>query len=370
MKKILEYLKKEKVLCVALILAAVSAFFVHPDVGYLEYVDVRVLALLFCLMLIVKGFQDIGLFDLLIQKVFGRMKSSRRLIQVLILLCFFLSMLITNDVALLTFVPFAILALRLCHQEKWMIPVIVLQTIAANLGSMFTPIGNPQNLYLFSVSNMETEIFFKTMFPLTLLSLFLILAATLLLTDEKIEIVITEKVEGSEKRELAVYVVLFAVSLLVVFRVLAWMPALVITIAGVLALKKQKLFGQVDYALLLTFVGFFIFVGNMGRIPLISTFLEELIQGKEILISALFSQFLSNVPAALLLSGFTENYTGLLIGTNVGGLGTLIASMASLISYKLYASQEDAQVGKYMLCFTAANVIGFVILLCFSLFFF
>ena len=149
MKKILRYLKKEKVLSIALVLGALSMFIIHPDKEYLEYVDVRVLALLFCLMLLVKGFQNIGLFDILIHKVFGNIKSSRMLSLMLVLLCFFLSMLITNDVALITFVPFAALALRLCHQEKLMIRVVVLQTIAANLGSMFTPIGNPQNLYLF-----------------------------------------------------------------------------------------------------------------------------------------------------------------------------------------------------------------------------
>lgn len=363
----LDYLKKEKVLCIAWILAIISMFIVHPDKAYIEYVDVRVLALLFCLMLLVKGFQRIGLFDVLIQKVFAHISGSRRLSQMLILICFFLSMIITNDVALITFVPFAILALQLCHQEKLMIQVVVLQTMAANLGSMFTPIGNPQNLYLFSVSNMGLAEFFGTMFPATALSFILLMAATYLIPNETIEVEIKEKIEMAEKSEFITYVFLFALNLLVVFRVLMWVPVLIITIAGVFSIKRAELLKEVDYALLLTFIGFFIFVGNLGRVSLFSEILEQLIQGREVLVAAIFSQFLSNVPAALLLSGFTDNFAGLLLGTNIGGLGTIIASMASLISYKLYGQLENARRGIYMLVFTVYNFIGLVILLLFTL---
>lgn len=366
-KIMLAYLKKEKVLCIAWILAIISMFIVHPDKAYIEYVDVRVLALLFCLMLLVKGFQRIGLFDVLIQKVFAHISGSRRLSQMLILICFFLSMIITNDVALITFVPFAILALQLCHQEKLMIRVIVLQTMAANLGSMFMPIGNPQNLYLFSVSNMGLVEFFGTMFPATGLSFILLMAATYLIPNESIEVEIKEKIEMAEKSEFITYVFLFALNLLVVFRVLTWVPVLIITIAGVFSIKRAELLKEVDYALLLTFIGFFIFVGNLGRVPLFSEILEQLIRGREILVAAIFSQFLSNVPAALLLSGFTDNFAGLLLGTNIGGLGTIIASMASLISYKLYGQLENARRGIYMLVFTVYNFIGLVILLLFTL---
>ncbi|MBQ0001572.1 MAG: anion permease [Clostridiales bacterium] len=359
------YLKKEIVMTIAFVLAVVSAFFVHPDGGYAAYVDFRVLALLFGLMLLVKGFQQIGLFDLLIQKVFGKVKNGRTLSQMLVLLCFFLSMVITNDVALITFVPFAIMALRLCHQEKLMIRVIVLQTMAANLGSMLTPIGNPQNLYLFTASGMGMGEFLKTMFPIALLSLILLMAVTLLIPAEKITLQVEEKAKKMDQKLILVYSALFVLNLLVVFRVLTWVPVLLITILGVVLVKKWNLLKEVDYALLLTFIGFFVFVGNIGRIPEISGLVEKLLTGREILISALFSQFLSNVPAALLLSGFTDQYRKLLVGVNIGGLGTLIASMASLISYKLYAVQEDANKGKYMLTFTAWNVIGLVIMLVF-----
>lgn len=367
--QMIAFLKKEKVMTIAFILAIVSAFFVTPDEKYLDYIDLRVLALLFCLMLIVKGFQDIGLFDLLIRKVFGRVKSSRMLSLMLIMLCFFLSMLITNDVALITFVPFAILALRLCHQEKLMIRVIVLQTIAANLGSMLTPIGNPQNLYLFTASGMGAAEFLATMAPVAAVSLALLCAAVLTIPNESICIGAEASV-GEKKlsaKLLTAFCILFAVNLLVVFRVISWIPALVITVLGVVIIGKWKLLAKVDYALLLTFVGFFVFVGNIGRIPEVSGVIESLLNGREIVMSVVFSQFLSNVPAALLLSGFTDRFRLLLLGTNIGGLGTLIASMASLISYKLYAASDDSRKGKYMLVFTAWNLIFLAVLLCFAL---
>lgn len=359
----LAYLKKEKVLTISLVLAVASMLFVRPDAGYVEYVDLRVLALLFGLMLLVKGFQSIGLFDLLIGKAFGGVKTARRLTQLLVLMCFFTSMLITNDVALITFVPFGLMALSLCGQEKRAIPVVVLETIAANLGSMATPIGNPQNLYLYSVSGMGLGEFFSAVLPVAAVSLVLLMLATLVVPAEPIRMRLEQKNARMPRAELAAYVVLFAVNLLVVFRVLHWAVALVATILGVIVLRRPKLLAQVDYALLLTFIGFFVFVGNLGRIEMISSWLATMLAGRELLVSALLSQVLSNVPAAILLSGFTEKLHLLLIGVNVGGLGTLIASMASLISYKIYAAQPGAEKTKYMLTFTVWNVIGLVVLL-------
>ncbi len=370
-KKMLNYFKKEKVMSISFILAIFSMFFVAPDAKYIDYIDLRVIALLFGLMLVVKGFQEIGLFDILIHKVFGHVKTGRALSQLLIMMCFFLSMLITNDVALITFVPFAIMSLKLCGQEKLMIFVIVLQTIAANLGSMFTPIGNPQNLYLFTASGMNLGRFFTTMAPITVLSFVLLMLSTLLIPNDKITLNVNTSENKLPADRTAVYCILFVVNLLVVFRVISWIPAVIITAVGVIIIRKTELFKQVDYALLLTFVGFFVFVGNLGRIPVISSTIENLLQAGVIPISALFSQFLSNVPAALLLSGFTDNFRHLLVGVNIGGLGTLIASMASLISYKVYATQyEKSNKGKYFLVFTVCNVIGLVILLAFSMLFY
>ena len=383
------FLKREKVLVIALFLAVSSAFLVHPDKEYMEYIDVRVLALLFCLMLIVKGFQDMGLFALLVRKVFGYIKNTRALALVMMLACFLCSMLITNDVALITFVPFAIMALHLCHQECLMIRVVVLQTLAANLGSMMTPIGSPQNLYLFSVSGMSLGTFVLTVLPLWVLSLVMLLGGTfVVIPKEPIVVSLTVKpsdetqkqralekvtdeewisnIAGLNRVHLFVYFGLFLLNLLVVLHVFHWVPATLLTVVGVLLLHKQQLLKQVDYALLFTFVGFFIFVGNIGRISLVSTLVEQLVSGREILIGAVFSQFFSNVPAAILLSGFTDDFQGLLIGTNIGGMGTLIASMASLISYKIYANEERANKRKYIRTFTAANIVMFAVLLAFS----
>ena len=359
----LAYLKKEKVLTIALVLAVVSMFFVPPDAGYLGYIDFKTLALLLGLMLVVKGFQSAGLFDVLIEKLFGKVKTARTLAALLMLVCFFTSMLITNDVALITFVPFGLLALDLCGQQKRAIPVVVLQTIAANLGSMATPIGNPQNLYLYSASGMSMGAFFSAVLPLAGVSLVLLLAACMIVPAEPIKMKLNRCEGGLPKMEMIVYGALFVVNLMVVLRVLSWPAALILTLAGLIAVKKPKLIAQADYALLLTFIGFFIFVGNVGRIELISSWIAQALAGREVLMSALLSQAMSNVPAAILLSGFTENYAALLQGVNIGGLGTLIASMASLISYKLYAARPDADRIKYMLTFTVYNVIGLAILL-------
>ena len=365
MKKIQSLIKKEIVTTIALIIALLSAFIIPPDKKYADYVDFRVLALLFCLMLIVKAFQKMGLFDLLINQLFKKVASLRFLVLLHILICFFSSMLITNDVALITFVPFAMLSLRLCRQENQIIRVVVLQTIAANLGSMCTPIGNPQNLYLFSVSGMPLANFFKATLPITILSLFLLILSVLMFPPVRI----TKDVKIVQKKiptkDMIVYLILFGINLLVVFRILSWIPALIITILGVLILRQFQLFAKVDYALLLSFVGFFIFVGNLGRIPAISELLKQLIEGREILLSVVCSQFLSNVPAAILLSEFTDKYEYLIQGINIGGLGTLIASMASLISYKLYAGGKGAKKGTYLLTFTGYSCAFLAVLLTF-----
>ncbi len=361
------YLKREKVLLISLVLAGISAFFVPPDRGYLEYIDLRVLGLLFCLMLLVRGFQRAGLFDLLTDRLFGGVGQSRRLCLTLVMLCFFSSMVITNDVALITFVPFAMLALERCGRQELIIPVVALQTVAANLGSMATPIGNPQNLYLFSVTGMGLGAFLRLMLPPAALSLGLLAGATALLPAAPVQMAPVAAAGRMPRRDLLVYTGLFILNLLVVFRVLHWLPVLVVTVAGVVLIGKKQLLGRVDYALLLTFVGFFIFVGNLGRIGPVRDLVSGLLRGREILVSALFSQFLSNVPAAILLSGFTDNGPGLLLGTNVGGLGTLIASMASLISYKLYAARPGASVGKYFVRFTLYNLLFLAVLLPFCL---
>lgn len=377
MKKLKELFQKETVLCIALVLAVLSSFVVLPDKQYVDYIDFRTLAILFCLMCVMAGLQKLGLFQLIAEKLLGRVKSCNALRMILILLCFFFSMLITNDVALITFVPFTFTVLKLLGDEGqriMTIPVVVLQTVAANLGSMLTPIGNPQNLYLYAKSGLSIGSFLLLMLPYTLISLLLLLIADFLFArfgemgkSASLGFMISneQKLNGGVK-VLWVYLGMFVLCLLTVAHVVSvW-----ITLAAVLVVQlfvDREVLKRVDYSLLLTFVGFFVFIGNMGRIPAFSNFLQEIIVGNEVITSVVASQAISNVPAALLLSGFTENYEALIVGTNLGGLGTLIASMASLISYKYIGKESEKGVigskGKYLMTFTFVNICFLVVLM-------
>ena len=366
-RKIVNFAKKETVLFAAVLLAFGSMVCVPPDMQYLSYIDYRVLALLFCLMTVMEGFKSTGFFAAVAGKLLEKVKTFRQLYLVLVFLCFFTSMWITNDVALLTFVPFTVLVLRMTGLEQEMIPVIVLQTIAANLGSMTTPVGNPQNLYLYSISGMGIGAFLQTMGPLTLISAGLIFLICLIHKDFPIrQGMLGKEIVGVRKAgENQVLAVLFFISLLSVFRILSWQLLLLIVLAfciGIKAFCKEKYLPlEADFGLLLTFVAFFIFIGNMGRICVVREVLSRVLNGRELLISFLCSQMISNVPAAILLSGFTQEYRGLLQGVNIGGLGTLIASLASLISYKFFAAESEQTPaagtrGRYMLTFTIWNV--------------
>ena len=363
----IRFFKKETVLCVAGILAFISAFFVHPSAAYIGYIDFRVLSLLFCLMLVVAGFQSIGLFHFLGSALLTKVRTTRQLILVLSLLCFFSSMFITNDVALITFVPFAIELLKMIRREDRLIPVVVLQTIAANLGSMATPIGNPQNLYLYSHYHLGMGAFLRIMLPFALLSLLLILLALLRGKNQPLSFGLSEMqtVSGAApfcRKSLLSYLLMFLLCLGAVGK---WIPIPFLLLAVVcLGLSADStVFSKVDYSLLITFAGFFIFIGNMKQIPWISSLFQQLITGNELLCSVAVSQVISNVPAALLLSGFTDQGASLLIGTNLGGLGTLIASMASLISYRQIARELPEEKDLYFKLFTLSNLIFLVILL-------
>ena len=366
-RKIVSFAKKETVLFAAVLLAFGSMVCVPPDMQYLSYIDYRVLALLFCLMTVMEGFKSTGFFAAVAGKLLEKVKTFRQLYLVLVFLCFFTSMWITNDVALLTFVPFTVLVLRMTGLEQEMIPVIVLQTIAANLGSMTTPVGNPRNLYLYSISGMGIGAFLQIMGPLTLISAGLIFLICLIHKDFPIrQGMLGKEIVGVRKAgENQVLAVLFFISLLSVFRILSWQLLLLIVLVSCMGIKafcKEKYLPlEADFGLLLTFVAFFIFIGNMGRICAVREVLSQVLNGRELLISFLCSQMISNVPAAILLSGFTQEYRGLLQGVNIGGLGTLIASLASLISYKFFAAESEQTPaagtrGRYMLTFTIWNV--------------
>ena len=373
MTKLIRFIKQEAVLSVAAVLALLSAFFVPPDGAYLGYIDFRTLAILFSLMTVMAGLRQQGIFDRMGRALLALTGSTLQLVLVLVGLCFFGSMFITNDVSLLTFVPFTFVVLNSLGaeaREKLILPVVCMQTIAANLGSMLTPIGNPQNLYLYGRSGMGMGAFVALMLPYTLASLALLAGWAVWLCRGGSPVrkgtggpfLAPQQSVAADGRIIWMDVALFVVCLLAVVRVLPYPVAFGAVLAATLLADRATL-GRVDYSLLLTFVAFFIFIGNLGRVEAFSDWLRQIIAGREVLVAVLASQVTSNVPAALLLSGFTQNVQALIIGTNLGGLGTLIASMASLISYRQIAREEPAGKGRYFALFTLSNLLFLAVLL-------
>lgn len=365
MEKVKYFLKTEAVLAISLVAAFITSFFVPPSLEYLSYIDFKVLVILFCLMVIIEGLKNAGLFNVLAERMTSGARNTRGLFLSLIMICFFSSMFITNDVALITFVPFSILVLRVTDQTDKMIFVTVMQTVAANLGSMLTPVGNPQNLYLFSYYNIDVTEFFRITVPVTIAGFLLIFIISAAGKHEQIFVQFKLKEKITNKSKLYIYLFLFVLSLTAVFRIVDYRYILTAVIAAV-SIMDRKLFKSVDYSLLATFVFFFIFTGNIRNIELVRGFLSDLIKNQELVYSISLSQVISNVPAAVLLSNFTENYKALVIGTNIGGLGTLIASLASLISYKLYVKTENSHPAKYLMVFTIVNMVILLLLLLFS----
>ena len=374
LRKILTFFQKETVLSISAILAILSMFIVHPSDKYFSYIDFRTLSLLFCLMSIVAGLSEIGLFDYLAEKILSRANSIKSIIVLLVLLCFFFSMIITNDVALITFVPLAIIILKKMSEKQknyWILRTVVMQTIAANLGSMLTPIGNPQNLYLYARANMSALALIRLILPYSIAALVLLLVWIQIAahrepgptTENHIsELFSIHKTKAPNQTSLIGYLILFLICLLVVAHIIDYRISFILVI-GYIFFKNWHLFKKVDYSLLLTFTALFIFIGNLKCIPQFNHFLISIIDGHETLTAILSSQIISNVPTAILLSGFTKNYSALIIGTNIGGLGTLIASMASLISFKYIAKEKTTLRGKYFMMFTIANIVFLILLL-------
>ncbi len=347
------HMKKDPVLWISGMLAAVTAIIIPPSAAYADYIDIRTLALLFSLMAVVCAFSRKGLLNAAAGYFVRRAKSSRGLGLMLVLLCYASSMLITNDVALITFVPLALILMR--DDKSAMMLTVVLQTVAANLGSMLTPFGNPQNLYLYSAYFMSAGDFFAAVLPVGLVSFAAVLILCLMLPKTSLP-PRTETARANFKMDASVYLLagLFLLCVAAVLRFVPYPVAAFATVVVLLVFDRQAL-KKVDYSLLITFCFFFVFVGNLGRMEAVKNLLGRLLTGREVLVSAITSQFVSNVPAALMLSEFTDNGKALVTGTNIGGLGTLIASMASLISFKLYCRAEGAQVKRYMGVFTWVN---------------
>ncbi len=363
--KLWAHIKKDPVLWISGVLAAGTAFLVPPDAGYAGYIDLRTLALLFSLMAVVGALARRGLLDAAAGLFIQKARSVRGLGLLLVLLCYTSAMLITNDVALLTFVPLALVLMR--EDGCAMMVTVILQTAAANLGSMLTPFGNPQNLYLYTAYGMTGGEFMKAVLPAGLMALPLLLALVRLLP--RMGLAVRLHVSGPAFQPDAATLALAALFLLcvaAVLRLVPWPAAFLCTLAALLLLDRRAL-KNVDYALLLTFCFFFIFVKNLARLEAVKFLLNSLLAGRELLASALVSQFVSNVPAALMLSGFTDKGSALVTGTNVGGLGTLIASMASLISFKLYTRAEGARPMRYLIWFSAVNFGLLAVLLAFTL---
>lgn len=396
-----EIVRKDPVLVVAIVLAIISCAAVPPDAAYAEYVDLRTIGMLFSLMTIMAGLSRLGVFRIACRHLLSAVRGPRRLALALTLLAFFSSMLITNDVALVTFVPFALLALRTLDSPRHACFTVVMMTIAANLGSMLTPIGNPQNLYLYSTSHMRIGEFVLLMLPYAVAALVLLVGAIAFFgripehAKEKAARSVdagnpasssedgsadspatcgeadnaASATDANETPQLASdaddpapsplrvlpWAALFVLALLSIAHILPYQAIVAVTIVVALAADRRALL-HVDYALLFTFIAFFVFVGNVGRIEVVSAALAQLIDGHELAVSVIASQVLSNVPAAILLSGFTSNFTALIVGTNLGGLGTLIASMASLISYKQVALVLPREKGRYFMLFTVWNI--------------
>lgn len=361
-KNIISFLKKEIVLTISGILAVISCFFVLPDSQYMGYIDFHTILILFCLMAVMEGLKDIGLFQRIGESLLKKFHSERGIAIVLVFLCFISSMFITNDVALITFVPLALLIMTMAKMEAALCMIITLMTIAANLGSMLTPIGNPQNLYLYSTSGMSLISFLGLMLPYTLIAAALLLISIFTKHRSKeINFKLPKRRNEISKKRIAYYLILFILCLFAVAKIMPIAGLFVIVFVAVF-IDKRGLLKKIDYSLLATFIFFFIFIGNMGRLEFFRNFLTFILEGNEMLVAILSSQVISNVPAALLLSGFTDKWTALIVGTNLGGLGTLIASMASLISYKQLAANYSEKKGEYMMMFTVWNIIFLVVL--------
>lgn len=357
--KLFSFVKKELVFFISATAAVITCFFVHPSANYIQYIDWNTLALLFSLMTVVAGLRRCGVFVQLGNVLCARVKSWRSLCGVLVFLCFFLSMFVTNDVSLITFVPFAIALLVSLHVPgKYIMFTVILQTVAANCGSMLTPIGNPQNLFLYGKMHCGLWQFMRILLPFTIISFVLLLLSLLFIPRTRLEVMTIpyreKKIVCMEKKtnvntiiRTVLYVLLFITSILSVLGVLPKWCAAVVTFLVVLAIDRTT-FLDVDYMLLLTFVAFFIFTGNIQHLHVVKQLLEKVVQDYECTASVVASQVISNVPAALLLYPFSKNVDGLLCGVDIGGLGTLVASLASLISFKIYAASIEKTVSLKM----------------------
>jgi len=355
MSKIIPFIKKEAILFIAAVFACISMIFIPPDVQYFSYIDYSVVGILFCLMIVVAGLKKLGVFIFLSQRLLNKTKSLRFLSALLVNCVFICSMFMTNDVALITFVPITIGIFALSGHKK-LIFTVVMETLAANLGSMLTPIGNPQNLYIYSFYQLNILSFFKYVLPVGAIGYMIIMGLILVSQNGRIDVTLGRNVElESLKKPLLYYAVLFLLCVMTVLHFIDFRICFLIILASALIVDRELL-KEADYSLLLTFVCFFVFVGNLERINSVKNALSLFLQGRVFLVSVLSSQVISNVPASMMISHFTTDVRQILLGVNIGGLGTPVASLASLISFKLYSRSEGSAPSKFLGAFTIYNI--------------
>ena len=360
-EKIINFIKREVVLCIAIVLAIITCFFVPIDKEYLNYFDYNTLTLLFCMLAVVAGLRSTNAFELISRKIISLFHTRRTVIYALIFGTFFFDMIVANDMSLITFLPLTYIVLHSTKNDKYLAFTFIMQTIAANMGGMITPYGNPQNLYLYSYYNINTTEFFSILIIQSIVVAMLLYICCSFIKNEPLKLNRKAKIIIS-KNKLWIYVVLFALVILGIFRVLPYMLILAIVILTI-AITDTKRFKDVDYALLATFFVFFIFSGNIARIEIIKEFISKIVVKNTLLAGIVSCQFISNVPTAIFLSKFTNNYKDLLISVNIGSLGIIISSLASLITLKEFLKHKPKDIWKYLGIFTAFNTLFLVVLL-------
>lgn len=354
------FISKNLVMCIAFVVAVITSVIVPVDRQYIGYFDFKTLTCLFCVLAVVCALKNIKFFYILADKIVRVFKNAKMCVLALVYITFIGSMLIANDMALLTFLPLGYFVLTAASKRKYMAFTFIMQNIAANLGGMLTPFGNPQNLYLYSKYNIPNLEFISIMALPFLFSIIIITVCCLIFVKSE-PLKLKDEAMLLNKKRTALYITLFALSIVIVFRVIPYWVGLII-IPPVLLVFDRKALKSVDYGLLFTFVFFFIFAGNMARIDIVRDLFSSLLNKNTLLVSIASCQFISNVPSAILLSQFTENYKDLLVGVNIGGVGTLISSLASLITFREYVKRNPGKTRYYIAIFSAFNFAFLIIL--------
>ncbi len=360
----IKFIQKNTVTVIAFFAAAITCFFVPPDAAYLGYFDFKTLTCLFCVLAVVQALRNLKFFYTMAKKVVKCFKNARLTVIALVYITFLGSMLIANDMALLTFLPLGYYVLNATDKHKYMAFTFIMQNIAANLGGMLTPFGNPQNLYLYTKFHIPNVEFMSIMAPPFILSVALITVCCIIFVKPE-PLMIRDIDNRMPHSRVAIYMALFTLAIAIVFRGIPYFTGLIVIPAALLFLDRKAL-SKVDYPLLFTFVFFFIFSGNMARIEAVREFFSFLLGKSTLLFSVLSCQVISNVPSAILLSQFTENYKELLLGVNIGGVGTLISSLASLITFNEYSKRNPKKILSYLLKFSAFNFAFLIILTAFT----